>query len=119
MSQLDITNMAMEELQKLDWTGNVRELHNVVERLAILSNGTIDVQDVQDYAVPRRRTPKDNNLYDNYDKFQAFKDHVEKEFIMRKLEQHNWNISKTAEILDIQRSHLYNKLEKYGIKRDG
>ena len=46
---------AMQSLTQLDWTGNVRELHNVVERLFILCDKTISAQDVQDYAVPRRK----------------------------------------------------------------
>ncbi|MEZ4848637.1 MAG: helix-turn-helix domain-containing protein [Bacteroidia bacterium] len=119
MPNLGIDDDAMLELQKLDWTGNVRELHNVMERLAILSNGNISAQDVLDYAVPRKKKqPKNNNMYHDFDKFQNFKDHVEKQFILNKLEQNGWNISKTAETLDIQRSHLYNKMEKYGIRRD-
>lgn len=118
MNDLDIAPDAMEELQKLDWTGNVRELRNVVERLAILSNGAISSADVHDYAVPRKRKSQATSIYDDYDKFQEFKDHVEKQFILKKLEGNSWNISKTAEVLDIQRSHLYNKMEKFGIKRD-
>lgn len=117
---LSITDEAMRSLQALEWTGNVRELHNVIERLAILSDGTITDQDVNDYAVPRRSKPKSGEaIFDQFDKFQIFKDHVEKEFIMRKLERNNWNISKTAEQLDIQRSHLYNKMDKFDIKREG
>ncbi len=108
---------AVLELQKLDWTGNVRELHNVVERLAILANGPITVQNVIDYATPPKRR-KGPGMYDRFDKFQEFKDYVEKEFIQHKLEQNGWNVSKTAEIIDIQRSHLYNKLEKYDLKRE-
>jgi len=122
MRGLKIDDDAMAELQKLEWTGNVRELHNVMERLAILSNGTITAQDVLDYAVPKRRDGKPSSaesVYDGFDQFQAFKDHMEKEFIQRKLEANGWNISKTAEQLDIQRSHLYNKMDKYGIKREG
>lgn len=118
MPNLSITPEAMAELQKLEWTGNVRELHNVMERLAILSDGTIQDHDVLDYAVPKRKKRKKNGIFDEYDKFQSFKDHVEKEFILRKLEQTSWNISKAAELMDIQRSHLYNKMEKFEIKRD-
>jgi len=47
---------ALEALTQLDWTGNVRELHNVVERLFILCDKTITAQDIQDYAVPRKRS---------------------------------------------------------------
>ena len=120
MPNLKIENDAMAELQKLDWTGNVRELRNVMERLAILSDGAIKAQDVLDYAVPKRRSKAQTatNIYDDFDQFQAFKDHMEKGFILRKLEANGWNISKTAEQLDIQRSHLYNKMDKYNIKRE-
>lgn len=114
---LSIDKDAMAELQKLGWTGNVRELRNVMERLAIMASGKITLQNVLDYAVPPTRK-KGNNMYDRYDKFQEFKDHVEKEFIKSKLDQNNWNVSKTAELIDIQRSHLYNKLEKYDLKRE-
>ncbi len=114
---LKIESDAMAELQKLPWTGNVRELHNVMERLAIMSNGTITLQHVHDFAMPPTRK-KGKNLYDRFDKFQEFKDYVEKEFIKSKLDQNNWNVSKTAELIDIQRSHLYNKLEKYDLKRE-
>lgn len=117
MPGLSITEGAMAELQKLEWTGNVRELHNVIERLAILSSGKITEQDVMDFAVPRKRKVASASIYDDFEKFQSFKDHVEAEFIRKKLDQNAWNISKTAEQLDIQRSHLYNKMEKYGIKR--
>lgn len=119
MPKLSIEDTAMSQLMRLDWTGNVRELHNVIERLAILSDGTIKEQDVLDYAVPQRRSKKKGtSVFNDFDKFQTFKDHVEKQFILQKLEANNWNISKTAETLDIQRSHLYNKMEKYSIKRD-
>jgi DNA-binding NtrC family response regulator len=117
-----ITPSAMEEMQKLEWTGNVRELHNVVERLVILCGNKITEQDILDYAVPQRKAKTgaaaNTNMYERYEKFQDFKDHIEKEFIVHQLERHNWNISKTAEVLDIQRSHLYNKMEKYGIAKD-
>jgi DNA-binding NtrC family response regulator len=118
-SKHSIAPEALEELQKLDWTGNVRELRNVTERLAILSNGRIQAQDVLDYAVPQRRKGKPGSLYDDFDSFQEFKDHVEKEFILRKLELYGWNVSRTAEAIDIQRSHLYNKMEKFNIRREG
>jgi DNA-binding NtrC family response regulator len=49
--------------------------------------------------------------------FQEFKDRAEAAFIRKKLEESGWNISRTAEALDIQRSHLYNKMKKYGLER--
>ena len=118
-SKLDVSKSALDALMKLSWTGNVRELHNVVERLSILSDGKkITEQDVSDFAVPQRRKSRKPTIYNRFDKFQDFKDYVEREFIMEKLGQFSWNISKTAEAMDIQRSHLYNKMDKYDIKRD-
>ncbi|MFK7970308.1 MAG: sigma-54-dependent transcriptional regulator [Bacteroidia bacterium] len=116
--KLEVSKGAMEAMQRLEWTGNVRELHNVVERLSILSDGKISEQDVSDFAVPQRRKRSKPTIFNRFDKFQDFKDHVEREFILEKLGHYNWNISKTAEAMDIQRSHLYNKMDKYTIKRD-
>ena len=114
----NITKKAVEELMNLDWRGNVRELHNVMERLAILCDGEIDHNDILSYAAPRNTRKRDESLFDRFDKFQEFKDYAEKEFIERKLRKNAWNITKTAEEIDIQRSHLYNKIEKFGLKRD-
>ena len=52
-----------------------------------------------------------------FDDFQAFKEEAEKIFILHKLHQYDWNMSRTAEHIGIQRGHLYNKLEKYGLRR--
>lgn len=52
------------------------------------------------------------------DTFQDFKDRAEKAYIEERLKEHNWNISRTADALDIQRSHLYTKMRKYGLMKD-
>jgi transcriptional regulator of acetoin/glycerol metabolism len=49
--------------------------------------------------------------------FQSFKEEAERLFLLRMLEKHDWNISATAEAIDIQRSHIYNKMKKYDIER--
>lgn len=113
-----INKKAMEELMKLDWNGNVRELHNVIERLVILSDGEITESEVLSFAVPRKTKKVEESFFDRFDKFQQFKDFAEKEFIERKLKKNGWNITKTAEEIDIQRSHLYNKIDKYGLSRE-
>jgi DNA-binding NtrC family response regulator len=121
-----IDETAVEALKKLPWTGNVRELHNMVERLIILSNTSITEADVFNYANPilkqselnGKQYPQSlNNYYDHYQSFQEFKEFAEKEFIKYKLEKNNWNVSKTADEIDIQRSHLYSKIDKFGLKR--
>ncbi|HLG31481.1 MAG TPA: helix-turn-helix domain-containing protein, partial [Ignavibacteriaceae bacterium] len=59
-----------------------------------------------------------DNLIDTSNSFQEFKERAERAFILKQLRDNDWNISKTAEILDIQRSHLYNKMKKYEIEKD-
>jgi two-component system nitrogen regulation response regulator NtrX len=125
-----ISDGAMEALQALPWTGNVRELHNMIERLIILSDKTITENDVIAFANPTGGTnigaangaavASQSSAAFNYDKFsnfQDYKDYAEKEFIKYKLEKNNWNVSKTADDIEIQRSHLYSKIEKFGLKR--
>jgi DNA-binding NtrC family response regulator len=115
---------AMKALQANQWTGNIRELHNMVERLIILSGKEITEQDVLLNSIANRKNMgidiapvSTTNSFDQYSNYQEFKDEVEKEYILFKLEKNAWNVSKTAEEMDIQRSHLYNKIEKYQLKR--
>jgi DNA-binding NtrC family response regulator len=109
---------ALEELKNVNWSGNVRELRNVVERLVILSDSKITKDDVIAYSNPSTPVSKTNNLFvDKHDKFQDFKDFAEAMFLDAKLKKNNWNVAKTAVEIDIQRSHLYNKIDKYGLKR--
>ncbi|MBK7038070.1 MAG: sigma-54-dependent Fis family transcriptional regulator [Chitinophagales bacterium] len=113
-----ITPKAMMEIMNVNFTGNIRELRNVIERLVILSEQKITEEDVINYAQSPKSGGSPKDLYERFEKFQDFKDHIEKEFILHRLNKNGWNVSKTAEELDIQRSHLYNKIEKYNLKRD-
>lgn len=121
ISKKMFTPGALQELKKVHWSGNIRELRNVVERLVILSGSKIQEEDVVAYATPVRQpaqTTKPSTLVDRFERFQDFKDYMEKVFIEEKLKKYNWNVAKTAAEIDIQRSHLYNKLERYGLKRN-
>ncbi len=111
---------SLERLKRYEWRGNVRELHNVVERLLILSEGeSIVAQDVERYVQPSSTTADPvTGLLERYAQFSDFRDMAEKLFIERRLEDNEWNVSKTAESIGIQRSHLYNKMNKYAIERD-
>ena len=118
MPRKAITPKAMLELQAITWTGNIRELRNVIERLVILSDQKITEEEVQSYAQTPKSGGNPKDLFDRFEKFQDFKEYIEKEFILHRLQKNSWNVSKTAEELDIQRSHLYNKIEKYDLKRE-
>jgi len=110
---------ALDRMKRLDWRGNVRELRNVVERLLILSEGdTVVAADVDRYVRPGG-APTDPfaALLDEYDQFADFRDQAERIFIEKKLAEFGWNVSRTAEAIGIQRSHLYNKLREYDISR--
>ena len=118
-----ISDAALEALKALPWTGNIRELRNMVERLIILSDKVITDGDVRAFANPSAPAPATNGNaaqqtdYEKFTNFQEYKDFAEREYIKFKLEKNNWNVSKTADDIDIQRSHLYSKIEKFGLKR--
>jgi two-component system, NtrC family, nitrogen regulation response regulator NtrX len=112
-----ITPGAMEEMKKIEWTGNIRELRNVLERLVILSGDKITEDDVVTLANPKGSRTGSLDVVNQFDKFQDFKEYAEKIFIDAKLKRNGWNVAKTATEIDIQRSHLYNKIEKYNLKR--
>lgn len=119
LEQKPFTADAINGLCCFEWRGNVRELHNVIERLTILSQGDqVTAKDVDLYVNPGGSASNPVlNLLDQYDQFSEFRDMAEKLFIESKLVQYEWNISKTSEEIGIQRSHLYNKMAKYDISR--
>jgi len=118
-----ISEAGLEALKALPWTGNIRELRNMVERLIILSDKTITDDDVRAFANPSAPVAASSAAaapqtdFNQFKNFQDYKDFAEREYIKFKLEKNNWNVSKTADDIDIQRSHLYSKIEKYGLKR--
>jgi DNA-binding NtrC family response regulator len=120
LSPKAFTDEALSRLQDYEWRGNVRELYNVIERLLILVDGdAIDAADVDQFVEPKMVSDGPaKELISAYDDFTQARDQFEKRFIEHKLNQHDWNVSQTAETIGIQRSHLYNKLNKYGIERD-
>jgi two-component system nitrogen regulation response regulator NtrX len=128
---------AMEVLQRYRWRGNIRELRNTVERVMIMAPGDLirvddlpaevrgdsparpmasdaaaSLQPAAAAAAPSSSpTPAPGTL-------REFKEAAERAFLVEKLRENNWNISKTAEALDTPRSNLYKKLEQYGIKQE-
>jgi two-component system, NtrC family, nitrogen regulation response regulator NtrX len=111
---------ALEHMQKARWKGNVRELRNTVERLIIMTPGdTIDVDDLRDIVrLEPKAGPADNDK-ERPGTLREFKESAERTFLVGKLRENNWNISKTAEVIGTPRSNLYKKLEQYGISQEG
>jgi len=114
-----ITDDAIRRLQELEWQGNVRELRNTVERLVILaSHAVIGVADV-DRLVGRRaaESPGLGGLLD-IATFEEFKQAAERAYLLAKLRAFDWNVSETARALDMPRSNLYKKIERYALQRE-
>jgi two-component system nitrogen regulation response regulator NtrX len=105
-----MTADGLKVLEAYDWPGNIRELRNLIERLVIMTpSTTITAKNIIVGETVRSDYFSFNTLKDARDSF-------EKDFIMKKLEENNWNISKTAEILDVERSNLHRKIKAYDIK---
>jgi two-component system, NtrC family, nitrogen regulation response regulator NtrX len=110
---------AVQRLQELDWPGNVRELRNTIERLLILSGPRIGVDDVT-RLVGGGRTGGEVGLGSLLEckTFEEFKHAAERAFLLGKLREYDWNVSETARSLDMPRSNLYKKIERYGLTRE-
>jgi two-component system nitrogen regulation response regulator NtrX len=114
-----VTPDAVARLQALDWPGNVRELKNTIERLLILSPGPRITSDDVDRLVGRRG-PDQVGLGSLLEckTFEEFKHAAERAFLLAKLREFDWNVSETARVLDMPRSNLYKKIERYRLTRE-
>lgn len=112
----EIDDEAVERLKRMPWSGNVRELRNVVERLAIMVSDRITCADVERYVFGGPDALESSLSMDLT--FQEFKERAEELFLRRQLERFDWNVSRTADELGIQRSHMYKKINKYGLERN-
>jgi len=109
----DVLNILLQR----DWPGNVRELKNAVERLVILSHGTsIDISVLDAFGTASGTDSEPLNVSGT---FQEFKERAEAAFIKKQLEIYKWNVTKAAEAMEIQRSHLYTKMKRYGLAKEG
>ncbi|HTY06084.1 MAG TPA: sigma-54 dependent transcriptional regulator [Gemmatimonadales bacterium] len=120
---------ALGRLEAHDWPGNVRELRNAVERLLILAPGaTVTAADVDRLATgmpgggavpPAADGGSAGGALFQAGTFEEFKMAAERAFLVAKLQEHDWNVSETARTLEMPRSNLYKKIERYGLVREG
>ena len=106
---------AMEMLQVYAWPGNVRELRNFIERLYILTpSDLVNVHDVKFAGLNQvDESPEDPGM--GISNFKLARAQFEKEYILKKLAENGGNVSKTAEVIGLERSHLHRKIKSYGI----
>ncbi len=109
----NITDGAIKKLMQHDWPGNVRELKNIIERLVIMTPGdTITADDILPLGT------RSSSEIDKLLSFEQLKDaraEFEKIFIENKLRQCGFNISKTADVIGVERSNLHRKIKGLGI----
>ena len=121
---------ALEALARRPWPGNVRELRNGIERLLILANGSVvtatDVARLLPLAgeeipvsEPAETAPEHGEGNGGgAGSFEAFREEAERQFLLQKLREHSWNVSETARAIEMPRSNLYKKIERYGLTRE-
>lgn len=110
---------AIEALRQRTWPGNIRELRNVVERMLILSSGpvvtTADVLALGGGAGSGAGGSVGATILPTT--FESFKQEAEKQFLAARLQEYGWNVSETARALEMPRSNLYKKIDRYGLSR--
>ena len=120
---------ALQRLAAHDWPGNIRELRNAIERILILAAGpVVTAEDVDRVAGVGRGTGDGGQGMALADvagapwmraaTFEEFKQVAERTYILAKLKENDWNVSETARTLDMPRSNLYKKIERYGLTRE-
>jgi len=113
----NISKDGLALLARYPWPGNIRELKNLVERLVIMvPNDTIDAEDIPAPYNPASGTTTEilDSKYFSIQKLKNAKKAFEEEFIRRKLEENNNNVTKTAENIGVERTHLHKKLKNMG-----
>lgn len=110
--RMEISEEALEILGRYHWPGNVRELKNVIERVLILNPRALRIERKHlpplTHKVSARQTEEFSTL-------QQARDAYEREYILKKVEEARNNISRAAELLGLERSHLYRKMKALGI----
>lgn len=115
-----LSDKAMQALITYYWPGNVRELKNIIERLVIMTTDQIiNEKDLPQGLLPKKDVLSTRPGYSHTSdemNFRDARDGFEREYILQKLIEHDWNISRTAEAIDMERSNLHRKIKGYGIE---
>ncbi len=109
----ELTPEAYRLLEDYHWPGNVRELRNMMERIVIM-NPQVRV-DARHVPLDLSRRARPERLADRFGSLQEVRETAEREYILKKLEETSGNVSRTAELLGLERSNLYRKMKALGI----
>lgn len=112
-----LTDEAKQALVRYPWPGNIRELKNMMERICIMTNG--EEIGLHDLPEPLQRAAtlsrSESNRLADAGTLREARSEFEKAFILSKLEENDWNVTRTAEAIGIERSNLHRKLKAFGI----
>src|SRR5512133_1584571 len=114
----------VERLAQYRWPGNVRELRNVCERMVIMSGDRISEADIPDYVGPKAAAPPpaagatDLSRYGEVP-LRELRELVERDYILKKLEEHDWNVTQASQALGVERTNLHKKIKQLGLSRNG
>jgi len=117
-----VDDAVLERIATYRWPGNVRELRNVCERMAIMSGPRITAADVPAEIGPRpaaAEAPAGAADLSGYGEvaLKDLRDLVERDYILKKLEAHDWNITQAAQALGVERTNLHKKIKQHGLSR--
>ncbi len=110
--RMEISEEAFETLSRYNWPGNVRELKNVIERVLILNPRVLRIERKH---LPPLTHKSGARSTEDFSSLQQARDAYEREYIQKKIEEAHNNISHAAELLGLERSHLYRKMKALGI----
>jgi two-component system nitrogen regulation response regulator NtrX len=110
--RMEISEEALEALSRYHWPGNVRELRNVIERVLILNPRALRIERKHMPPLTHKTSARST---EEFSSLQQARDAYEREFIQKKIEEARNNISHAAELLGLERSHLYRKMKALGI----
>ncbi|MCX6167763.1 MAG: sigma-54 dependent transcriptional regulator [Ignavibacteriales bacterium] len=106
----NVSKEAMEFLMNYDWPGNVRELENAIERAMVVGKSDSIIVDDLPFHVSKNNFDLDGDS--------KSLSSMEKKYILKTLLENSWNISKSAQLLEIDRVTLYNKINKYELRKE-
>ncbi|MGB1699413.1 MAG: helix-turn-helix domain-containing protein, partial [Nannocystaceae bacterium] len=130
LAKREITEEALSVLSAYDWPGNIRELHNVMERMVVLCEGDLGISDLPEEVLASGRPRVAGSagsaelseqlaevIDDRDSSLRNVREAVERALIVKRLQEHGWNVSRAAESLGLERTHLHRKMRLLEIQR--
>lgn len=119
LKKKEVSPEVLKRFQQYSWYGNIRELRNVVERIMIMVPARyVQLEDIERAGIFQTQIVSKENDYFSIKTLKEAKEAFERDYIIKKLKENNWNISKTAEMISVERSSLHKKIKTYNISEE-